>query len=314
MEHGKYTDLSEKTPNTIWCFQKDGSFGKFVLNHAISGDSDSIYCKIPESITTGLSQDEIVQVADEVAGYVNESYPDFLARAFNCPKSRQDSMLSNREIVANAGLLLTKKRYIMRVVDDEGKKVDKLKIMGVEIIKSDTSQFTKKILMAMVNLILDGCPRSEVLSRIAEHKSSIYETPVSELATPAGCRTLLKAYKQLEEVGDLKGIHHTARSAIFYNSLCGIKDQKIRAGDKIGIVYIKHPKSKYLGFPKDAAYLPEWMDDIIIDYATHWDKTLVKITNYLESMGWDDRSMTQNLRRDLFGIPEKKVTKKGKKK
>lgn len=277
-----------------------------------AGDTDSCYMKVPDMLHE-LGEDEITEICDEVAGITNEAFNDFCKSAFNMPEERFGTIAADREAISDKALFLSKKRYIMHLVNMEGEKVDKLKIMGVEIIKSDTSQFTKKILMAMVQLILDGCDRQQVLDRVAEHKSSIYDCTLQELASPAGCRTLLKAYKQLEEVGDLKGIHHTARSAIFYNDQCGVKDQKIRAGDKIGIIYIKHPRSKYLGFPKDAAYLPEWIDDIIIDYATHWDKTMVKITNYLESMGWDDRSMTQNLRKNLFGIeerPKKKAKKK----
>lgn len=308
-----YIDFEQTNKFWLPVVQSDGSIKmeKYFSNFQTAGDTDSCYMKIPESMHC-LGEDEITEICDEVASITNDAFNGFCASAFNMPESRFGTIAADREAISDKALFLSKKRYIMHLVNMEGEKVDKLKIMGVEIIKSDTSKFTKKILMAMVNLILDGCSRDEVLERIKEHKNSIYDADIQDLASPAGCRTLLKAYKQLEEVGDLKGIHHTARSAIFYNTQCGVKDQKIRAGDKIGIVYIKHPKSKYLGFPKDAPYLPDWLDDIVIDYATHWEKTMVKITNYLESMEWDSRSMTQNLRKDLFGIAER-PKKKGKK-
>lgn len=310
-----YNDF-EKT-NEFWLpvVKDDGSLKmeKYFSNFQTAGDTDSCYMKVPEELHD-LDEDDITQICDDVAGITNEAFDLYCNSVFNMPTTRFGTIAADREAISDKALFLSKKRYIMHLVNMEGEKVDKLKIMGVEIIKSDTSKFTKKILMTMVNLILDGCNRDQVLEKINEHKNSIYDCDIHDLASPAGCRTLLKAYKQLEEIGTLKGIHHTARSAIFYNSLCGVKDQIIRAGDKIGIVYIKNPKSKYLGFPKDATYLPDWLDDIVIDYNTHWEKTLVKITNYLESMEWDNRSMTQNLRRNLFGIDVRPPKKKGKKK
>lgn len=309
-----YIDFQEVNRFWLPVVKADGTIKMeyYHSNFQTAGDTDSCYMGVPAQLHD-LSADDITEICDEIADITNKSFDSFCSKAFNMPESRFGTISADREAISDKSLFLSKKRYIMHLVNMEGKKVDKLKIMGVEIIKSDTSKFTKKILMEMVNLILDGCNRDDVLLKIAEHKTTIYDTPLQDLASPAGCRTLLKAYKQLEEEGDLKGIHHTARSAIFYNTMCGNKDQKIRAGDKIGIVYIRDPRSKYLGFPKDATYLPDWMNDIIIDYNTHWEKTMVKITNYLESMEWDSRSMTQNLRSDLFGIPARQKTK-GKKK
>ncbi|WGH49526.1 DNA polymerase [Alishewanella phage vB_AspM_Slicko01] len=310
----EYTDFEEENKFWLPVEQVDGSIKmtKYHSNFQVAGDTDSCYMRIPEEFNI-LEKGEMIEFCDQIASITNDGFDGFCKSAFNMPESRFGTIAADREAVSDKSLFLSKKRYIMHLVNMEGKDVDKLKIMGVEIIKSDTSKFTKKILMDVVNMILDGKQREEVLATIKERKSMIYDAELHDLATPAGCRTILKAYKQLEETGGLKGIHFTARSAIFYNTLCGDKDQKIRAGDKIGIIYIKNTKSKYLGFPKDATYLPDWMDDIVIDYDTHWDKSFKKIENYLESMGWDNKSMTQSIRSNLFGIEIKPKTK-GKKK
>lgn len=302
-----YKDFDpNKTPNTIWTFETDddgnNTFEEVVCSHAISGDTDSCYCKFPNNFTSVASEDELVKAADIIASRVNDAYPSFLERAFNCPSSRNDSMVSEREIVSDATLIVTKKRYAMHVINDEGKKVDKLKIMGLEIKKADTSPIVKEILYDMVKRILAGQSRHQLKQSIEDFKQRFFESDPHDIALPCGCKTLVKAQKQLRETGSLKGIHYVSKAAVFYNSKCGPKDAKVRAGDKVGLLYIKHGESKYIGFPRDATMLPEWLDDIVVDYDTMWKKAETKITNYLKSMGWDIATINKQRRNDMFGF------------
>ena len=47
-----------------------------------------------------------------------------MLQAFHCPKSRSDVIAAAREIVAQSGLYITKKRYAALVYDIEGFRTD----------------------------------------------------------------------------------------------------------------------------------------------------------------------------------------------
>ena len=299
-----YKDFEET--NKIYCWQGDGDileYKPYHVNHMIAGDTDSGYFTIPDKIVEecdGL--DDIVNLADTVGDIANESFPDFCKKAFNCPESRLHTVKTAREVVSDKSFFLTKKRYIMHVVDDEGKRVDKLKIMGVEIKKSDTSIAIKELLMRLVNLILDGYEREHVVKEIKKMKRDFTKFNLKELASPLGCKTLKKLQDQYAATGNLKGGHYSARAAIFYNSLCGPTDKRVNPGEKIGLVYIRHPKSKYIGFPFDINTLPSWVDELQIDYDREWEAAQKKLTNYISALEWDTKSMKTAKKKELFGF------------
>jgi DNA polymerase elongation subunit (family B) len=298
-----YKDFQEINRFFVPIPQDDGNilYTEYHADNIIAGDTDSGYFKLPSTFDQ-LSNEEVVEICDEICEITNASFDEYCSRVFNMPKERKGSIAADREAVSDKSLFLTKKRYIMHIVNMEGKWVDELKIKGVEIIKSDTAPIVKKMLMELVSMILDDRTRTEVMNRIKGMKKEFYAAEIKDLASPSGCKTLLKAQKQLEETGTMKGAHYSARAAIFYNSMCSDRDTFVRAGDKVGIVYIRHPQSKYLAYPIDATELPKWIDDIIIDYDAEWEKADKKLTNYLTSMGWDMVSRNNQTKKDLFGF------------
>lgn len=292
--------------NVMWMpmLLEDGTIKteRYNVNNMIAGDTDSSYIAIPDKLTDGKSHDDIVDMVDGWCQQANSEFSSYVSAVFNCPEERLGSIAADREAVSDKSLFLTKKRYIMHIINMEGEKCDTLKIMGVEIKKSDTPPIVKEILMDLVNRILDGCTRDELKAAIADHKEKFFRAPASEIAKPSGCKTLRSAQRQLEETGDLHGVHYSARAAMFYNSMCTSHDQPVRPGDKIGLIYIDHPNSKYIGYPLDSEHLPDWFDSIIIDYNTNWKKAHKKIVNYMASLGWDVETVNKKIREDLFGF------------
>jgi DNA polymerase elongation subunit (family B) len=276
----------------------------FFANDILVHNTDSAYMKYPEKILREEKEDidNIVTIGDTIGVLTNEAFPDFCKTAFNCPDDRKHIVQTERETVFDKAFFLSKKRYILHVVDDEGERVDKLKIMGVEIKKSNTADAVKEMLMRLVEMILDGYDEDEVKRDIRRMKDSYADYDLRDIATPMNCKTLKTAQDQFEATGSMKGLHYSARSAMFYNSLCGPYDKQINPGEKIGLLYVRHPKSKYIGFPLDASNLPDWLYEIQIDYDTMWDKAHKTITNYLESLEWDSKSKKKKTKEKLFGF------------
>lgn len=307
MNPNKYEDFIYEKPNTFWLpVAKSSDTVKMTKYHAdyqVAGDTDSTMSKLPKEITDQLeTMDDVVEVSDLICEITNDGFADYCKTVFNIPEDRASIINADREVIADKALFVSKKRYIMHVVNLEGKKVDYLKIMGLEIIKSDTSQAVKEMLTELTNMMLDEVDMSIAHARIKEMKEEFKRRPLHEIATPMNCKTLKKAKDQRDATGSLKGIHYSARAALFYNDNCGIQDKPIFLGERIGLVYIKDPKSKYIAFPIEESFLPPWMDDIEVDWETMWKKAYTKIVNYMKAVGWDIQSRKEQKRQELFGF------------
>lgn len=299
------THIDFEQVNVVWGWVKNSEeyiWESTELNNAIAGDTDSIMILVSDICPEGSSIDDAVEIADAIGRVTNESFPDFCMHAFNCPATRKSVIKTDREVVSDKSLFLSKKRYVMHVVDSEGERVDKLKITGVEIKKSDTSKAIKSILTQLVNHLLDGISEEGILRKIKEFKSDFMKLPPTDIAKPINVKTLGKCQRMFEADGSMKGFPYQVRAAMFWNKQCGNTDKRIVPGDKIGLLYIKHPETKYIGFPVDMTKFPEWFSNFRIDYDVEWEKANDKIESYLESVGWDLKSKKDSVRMGLFGF------------
>lgn len=291
--------------NVIWGWvdtENGYKWDSIDLNNARAGDTDSIMLEFPSQIAAELDVDSAVEIADTIGKLTNKAFPDFCMHAFNCPEERKHTIQTDREVVSDKSLFLSKKRYIMHIVDSEGQRVDKLKIMGVELKKSDTSKAIKTLLMELVLAILDGETETELLPLIKEMKIRFKNFPPSEIAKPINVKTLKKCQDMYDTTGDMKGFPYQVRAAMFWNSLCGKTDKTIVPGDKVGLLYIKHHESKYIAFPIDMTIFPEWFTDLQVDYDTEWEKAHKKLESYLASIGLDIQGRKDTIKQELFGF------------
>ncbi len=300
-----HTDFN--TENVIWTWQgnpDDGfRFDQIHLNNLIAGDTDSAMLSIESIFPPDADPNEVTEIADGIAKLTNESFPDFIEHAFNCPKNRRGTVQTDREIISDKSIFLSKKRYIMHVINDEGKKVDKQKIMGVELKKSDTPVAVKDMLQELVDLMLDGKTLEDAQALIRQMKSEYEDYPIRDIARPMSVKGLKKYNDEFEMTEKMDGFPYNVRAAMFYNrNIDQRRDKKIVPGDKIGIVYIKHPKSKYIGFPIDINEFPAFMNEIVIDYEVQWDKAYTKLVSYMAALGWDLASRKKKKRESLFGF------------
>lgn len=307
METGKYADFPDI--NVVHTLKPTDSgvaeFKTITLDHAVAGDTDSVYLSFSKKAITAADEnpDILSELADEVALSVNEAYPEFLKQAFNCPSERLNSMKSVREVVAKSAFFASKKRYAMHVVNDEGKRVDKVKIQGLEIKKSDTSKAVKVFLREIVDIILSGSgSREEINSYKRDFKERFYKMTWSEIGIPKPTTTLNKNKVTYELTGSFKGITSHAAGAIFYNSMCTTADREIRVGEKFYWVYIKGAKCKSIGVPVETTKLPKFLDDIHIDYDLMWEKAESKAIKYMAAIGWDLSGQVKTNSLDLFGV------------
>jgi 5S rRNA maturation endonuclease (ribonuclease M5) len=249
---------------------------------------------------------DAVEIADLMAETVNEAFPGFMKKFFNCTDDRSKLISAAREVVAVRGLFLNaKKKYTLRVVDKEGKKTDELKYMGSELKKADTPKIIQKFLKGLMDLVLTDVDYSdEEFTKILEdhvnsnRKGLIHKTSdVIAFGVSKQINNVEKYQNEwlaTEAVGKGKAkMPGHVRAAVNYNFLLREFDdtinKAIRSGDKGMVFYIK-PNDygfKSIAFPADLTRLPSWFtDNFKVDLPLTEEKMIdLKLEGIFEALG-----------------------------
>jgi DNA polymerase elongation subunit (family B) len=219
---------------------------------------------------------------------------------FNCKENR---ITMSREAIADVGIALAKKRYILHVLDNEGVVYSKpkLKIMGLEAVKSSTPAAVRTMLKDIIITILTKS-EAETQTEIANYRKQFNELPPEAVSSPRGVSDI---DKWVDGSGYKKGTPIHVRGAINYNQLVYRlnlkgKYEPIANGNKIKFAYMKTPnplRENVIAFPDK---LPiEFGLHRYIDYELQFEKTfLSSIEMILAAVNWSSQESTSI---DLFG-------------
>lgn len=298
----------------LFDFEQDPPEYKFYhIGYAVAGDTDSIYLQLPDKITHELEQegvDELIGFCDDIGQATNDSFPEFCENAFLVAPDRAKYIQTDREVVSDKSIFVTKKRYQMHIIDDEGKRVDKIKTMGLEIKKSDTAKAEKEILGDILDRVMAGQSREQVEQAISEFKKRYMQMPIDKIGRPKPAGQILKhetAYQLAMDDPENKKLHMKAvpyhiEAALNYNFHATQNDRRLEPGEKFYFFYVKDKRFNSLALPIDAKTVPEWLQNVQIDYNKMWSKANTKITNYLKSIGWDRQSVREDKAKSVFGM------------
>jgi DNA polymerase elongation subunit (family B) len=287
----------------------------------IYGDTDSCYFSaypvLKPEIEAGnmtWSREIAVQLYNSIADQVNESFPGFMEQAFHVPRAMGEVIRGGREIVASKGLFITKKRYAVMYYDKENKRVDthgepgRVKAMGLDLKRSDTPKVIQDFLSEILNDVLTGKTREDIIEKIREFKYAFKERPGWEKGSPKRVNNLTKYAKEEERLGKANMPGHV-RAAINWNNLRRMNSDKysmqIVDGMKTIVCKLKSNPLGWtsIGYPTDETNLPVWFRELPFD-DTEMEATVVdqKIDNLLGVLGWDLASATntENTFQTLF--------------
>jgi DNA polymerase elongation subunit (family B) len=285
----------------------------YVGKAIIYGDTDSCYFTAYTTLKTEIdkgnipwTKETVITLYDQIAEEVNKSFSDFMGRAFHCPKSRAEVIAAGREIVAESGLYITKKRYAALVYDLEGKRADvdgkpgKVKAMGLDLRRSDTPVFMQEFLMEILLMVLTDKPEQEILDRISQFRKEFKERPGWEKGSPKRANNI-GHYRKLEEKQGKANMPGHVRASINWNvlkSLNGDKySQEIVDGMKVIICKLKTNPLNYtsVAYPVDELRIPEWFKDLPFDHSA-MEETIIdnKLDNLIGVLDYDLESTKQN--------------------
>ena len=80
-------------------------------------------------------------------------------------------MIMKREAIANKGIWVAKKRYMLNLFDEEGVRYEypKLKVMGVEAVKSSTPEICRTKIKEAIRVIMNQS-EDDLIKYVADFK------------------------------------------------------------------------------------------------------------------------------------------------
>ena len=238
----------------------------------------------------------ILEIADEVQLYLNNSYDYFAKKFCNIDKHRFDI---KQEVIAKSGLFVTKKRYGLKIINDNGKKVNKMMVKGLDTVRSSFPTAMRDMLSKLLEDILMDVPKEKLDKFIINFKNSMRLMEVDKISIPTGVKNIGKYIDKDRKMFSeyKKGTPVHVKSAIAYNDLLKHYNQdkryeKISNGSKVKWVYLKNNNLgldtvAYKGY-EDPPEIMNFIRDFINPSKLYRQALEKKIMMFYEALGWDE--------------------------
>jgi DNA polymerase elongation subunit (family B) len=249
----------------------------FFANGILAHNTDSTYFETRPPSNTA---EEAIKIADAVANKVNESFKEFMEQTFLCGDGYSSFIKAGREIVSDRGIFVEKKkRYILHIIDNEGERVDKMKIMGMDTKKTTMPKEVANKLNKFIERLLKGASWDDIAADIVAYKDELrHPGNIMSIGLPKGIKNVEK-YTDEFETSIKPRIPGHVMAAIFYNRCLKRYNDKehtpITSGQKIKVFYLAHVYDntfKSIALPTDIETIPEWFYNFQIDYEAHIER------------------------------------------
>ena len=220
-------------------------------DYVIASDTDSIYLNLGPLVETvykgrETTDQSIVSFLNKVCEmelekYISSSYEE-LATYVN---AYEQKMIMKRENIASSGIWTAKKRYMLNVWDSEGVRYDepKLKMMGIEAVKSSTPAPCRTAIKDAINIMMNGTEK-DLLDFVSNFRNTFDTLPPEDIAFPRSVNGLRK-YKASSTVYS-KGTPLHVRGTLLYNfhiakNKLEFKYPLVQEGEKIKYLHLRRP-------------------------------------------------------------------------
>jgi len=269
------------------------------IDYVIASDTDSIYLNLGPLVDKFFSDkssdkarivallDKICQ--DKLEPFIDSSYEELAAYV----SAYDQKMIMKRENIADRGIWTAKKRYILNVWDSEGVRYEepKLKMMGIEAVKSSTPAPCRTMIKDGLKLVMNGT-EDEVIDYIDDCRRKFKELPPEDIAFPRTASDVRK-YKASSTIY-AKGTPIHIRGALLFNHYVSKKKltnkySLIGNGEKVKFIYLKKPniiQENVVSFIQE--FPTELGLDKYIDYDLQFEKSFVEpLKAILDAIGWN---------------------------
>lgn len=266
-------------------------------DYVIAIDTDSIYLSLEdlvEKVCAGKSTEDKIKFMDKICEEVIQPVIDSgYAELATYMNAYDQKMQMKREVLADKGIWVAKKRYVLNVHNSEGVQYaePKIKVMGLEMVKSSTPAVVRKKLKESLKVILYQ-NESALQEFVQKFKDEFESLPIEEIAFPRSISDL-KTYTSNQTIyGPKTPIH--VRGALLFNHYVkqyklDKKYQLIGNGDKIKFIYLKKRNpinENVISF--NTSFPSELKLEQYIDYDLQFEKTFTDaIDMVIRPLGWN---------------------------
>ena len=265
--------------------------------YVVASDTDSIYIKL-DSVVNKIFKDKtdnkkIVKVLDK---FCEEKLQSCIDKSFSVlakyVKAYDQKMFMKREVIANKGIWTAKKRYILNVFNEEGLnlKEPKLKIMGIEAVKSSTPAPCRVKIKEALKVIMNK-DEASLIDFIENFRSHFKKLSPEDIAYPRSCNNL-KKYSSSKDIYQKSTPIHVKGALIYNNMLKKNKLKKyevIQDGDKVKFITLKEPNPIREHVISFTSKLPkEFNLHQYIDYDEMFTKSFLEPLRFIvNAIGWN---------------------------
>jgi hypothetical protein len=243
--------------------------------------------------------------------------------SFHVPRKNGKIIECSRELVADRGIFMTKKRYAVNIYDKEGKRLDvngkrgKIKAMGLDLKRADTPKYVQQFLSKILDLVLEGTNRDVVIKEVRDFKQLLTQNDPWTKGRPMGVKKITHYEELLKREAATFGRRTSKKvsppghvsASINWNYLRKMHgdnySQQIVDGMKIVVCQLRNNPLQMtsVAYPVDELRLPQWFKDLPFDNDL-MEETIVdqKVDNLLGVLDWDirDNTGTKNTFDQLF--------------
>lgn len=261
-------------------------------DYVIAIDTDSLYIRMSKLIEK-VNPPNPVKFLDRVC---EETIEPLLANAyeelFEYLNGYDQKMVMKREVIADKGIWTGKKHYALNVHNSEGVQYaePKLKIMGIEVVRSSTPMPCREMLKDTIKTIMTS-NEATTQRYIKKCKEKFNNLRVEDISFPRGVSEMDK-WKDHSNLYK-KGCPIHVRGSLLYNHYIdkyqlNRKYEKIFSGEKIKFCYLKLPNSIRENVIAFNSVLPdEFRVREFVDYDTQFEKAYLEpLKAILDAIGW----------------------------
>jgi len=297
-------------------------------DYIIASDTDSVYITFDRLVDKVFGERKetkpIIKFLDRVA---KEKLEPFIGKSYQAlsevTNAYEQKMEMGREAIADTVVWTAKKRYILNVYNMEGVEYSepKLKIMGIEAVKSSTPAPCREKLKEALKIIMGGTEK-ELNTFIQDFREEFMSLPPEDIAYPRSVNGVQKYTDNTQSTYDLSSgkkveygffksrapIH--CKGSILYNHLVAKNNLSnkypyIQEGDKIKFIHLIEPNAYQSSAFSFISFMPKELDlHRMIDYNTQFEKSFIEPLRFItDKIHWaiDGSFGSQGSLEDFFG-------------
>jgi len=281
----------------------------------VYNDTDSSYIsikhlveakKIPTFDKNGNVAQEYYKAVEDIEEHLNREIITWGKSALG---SKDCRLVFKREAIADVGLFLAKKRYVLHTLDVEGIPGKKFKYTGVEVVRTTMpapiKPYVKKIIETML-LTKDYAATNKIFNETYDIFKSL---PLEDIAFVMGVKGYEKYANRCNGFETVKAMPKHVKAAYYHNILLdrfGIerKYEKMASGDKVRFFEVKKPNSFGLSVIGYKYYYPKEFQSVFeIDYEKMFEKIIYSvIERFYEAVNWTVKKPGNDAQIDLFDL------------